>query len=407
MTSLSATSNYALRSCPQCAGLAVQTIHEGRFVLPEGHPLESMVRVVACEYCGACFNDTASTWQDYDRYYCNISKYADLRLSSGSGSSLEDSRRLAETAGTIRDLAGATTGRILDIGCGAGGLLDGLAANGFKTLFGMDPAPACAAEVTRRGHRGVVGTINHHPFGRNQAFDGVVLSHVLEHIRDVEVALANVRDLLKPDGWLYVEVPDAARYCECLIAPFQDFNLEHINHFSAGSLRNLIMANGWHVAYQAGKTIDLGYGREYPATYAFARPALPVNFSEPDPTLRAMLESYAARSAQSMLAIKRLIDAEVRTGKFVVWGAGQFTMRFLGEYPTQIQQIAAIVDSNPVHHGRMIAGRRILAPSELNGRIAAEIPIVICSLVSRESIEAQIRTQGLSNRVIRLSLEAE
>ena len=40
--------------------------------------------------------------------------------------------------------------------------------------------------------------------------------------------------LLKTDGLLYVEVPDAVAYTEYLYAPFQDFNTEHINHFSRG-----------------------------------------------------------------------------------------------------------------------------------------------------------------------------
>jgi hypothetical protein len=53
----------SVRPCPQCAGTTVLPIHEGRFVLPEGHPLEPVVRVVACGVCGFCFNDTA-----FDRF---------------------------------------------------------------------------------------------------------------------------------------------------------------------------------------------------------------------------------------------------------------------------------------------------------------------------------------------------
>jgi predicted RNA methylase len=381
----------------------VQTIDEGRFVLPAGHPLEPIVRVVACEQCGFCFNDTRCTREDYDRYYRDVSKYADPRLSSGAGASPEDTRRLADTAEAIQDFTDSTSTSILDIGCGAGGLLDGLATLGFKTLVGMDPASACAAEVTRRGHRGVVGTLDDHPLGGDPLFGGIVLSHVLEHVRDVPAALASVRRLLAPDGWLYVEVPDAVRYGECLIAPYQDFNLEHINHFSGGSLRNLLAAHGWHVAREAAKTLDLGHGRGYPAVYAFARPASPAAF-EPDPTARHALAAYATESARGMQAIQRMLESHVQAGPIVVWGAGQFTMRLLGETSLGRARIAAFVDSNPIHHGRTLAGRPILPPAELPHHVAAEAPIVIGSLVNLESIEGAIRNLGLANPLGRLTV---
>jgi ubiquinone/menaquinone biosynthesis C-methylase UbiE len=392
----------AVRPCPQCAGVAVQLIHEGLFVLPAGHPLEPVVRVVACEQCGFCFNDTPCSREDYDRYYRDISKYADPRLSSGAGASPQDTRRLAETAGVIRDFAGTAAASILDIGCGAGGLLDSLAMLGFKPLVGMDPAPACVEQVTRRGHRGVVGTLDDHPLGGDRSFGGIVLSHVLEHVRDVEAALASVRRLLAPDGWLYVEVPDATRYGECLIAPFQDFNLEHINHFSAGSLRNLLKAHSWCVAREAAKTLDLGHGRGYPAVYAFARPALPTAV-ETDPTARNALAAYTTESIRSMQAIERMLESEVRGRPILVWGVGQFTMRLLGETSLGRAAIAAFIDSNPVHHGRTLAGRPILAPAELHGHVAADSPIVIGSLVNLESIEVAIRDSGLANTIIRLT----
>jgi SAM-dependent methyltransferase len=397
-----AAASAAVRPCPQCAGLVVQTIHEGRFVLPAGHPLEPVVRVVACELCGFCFNDTPCSQEAYDRYYREISKYADPRLSSGAGASPEDTRRLAQTAGVIRDFAGSAPASVLDIGCGAGGLLDSLAAVGFTSLAGMDPAPPCAAEVARRGHRGIVGTLDDHPLGGEQSFGGIVLSHVLEHVRDVQAALASVRRLVAPDGWLYVEVPDAARYGECLIAPFQDFNLEHINHFSAGSLRNTLATQGWHVAQEGAKTMALGNGRGYPAVFAFARPAPPVAAAT-DAIARDALATYTKRSAACMRRLEPLLEALVAAGPIAVWGVGQFTMRLLGETALGRATLSAFVDSNPIHQGRTLASRPIVAPRDLGRFISADTPIVIGSLVNLESIEASIHDLRLANRVIRLS----
>ena len=401
MTVAGSASATAVRACPLCAGVVVQTIHDGRFVLPEGHPLEPVVRVVACDHCGFCFNDTTCTREDYDRYYREISKYADPRVSSGAGASPEDTRRLADTAEAIRDFASSATERILDIGCGAGGLLDALASLGFTSLTGMDPAPACAEEVTRRGHRGVVGTLDDHSFGGN-LYSGIVLSHVLEHVRDVSAALASVRRLLAADGWLYVEVPDAARYGECLIAPYQDFNLEHINHFSAGSLRSLLAVHGWSVTGEGTKTLALGHGRWYPAVYAFTRPA-PAASIALDSGTRDALVAYVTESAKRMRTINQLLDSRIVSRPIVVWGVGQFTMRLLGATVLGQATITAFVDSNPVHHGRTLRGRPIVAPAELQRHVAADESIVIGSLVNLESIESMIRDLGLANPIIRLT----
>ncbi len=402
MTEPAAAIATSVRPCPQCAGTTVQPIHEGRFVLPEGHPLEPVVRVVACGGCGFCFNDTPCSREDYDRYYREISKYADPRLSSGAGSSPEDARRLATTASAIRDFGVSTSGRILDIGCGAGGLLDNLKAIGYSSLAGMDPAPACAAEVTRRGYCGVVGTLDDHPLGGEQPFDGVVLSHVLEHVRDVPAALASIRELLAPDGWLYVEVPDAARYGECLIAPYQDFNLEHINHFSASTLRHVLTTHGWLVARAGEKTLALGHDREYPAVFAFARPSAPTSVAT-DSTTRGALATYVSHSSSCMEQIEAMLESHVLAGPIAVWGVGQFTMRLLGETVLGRATITAFVDSNPIHHNRTLAGSPIVAPAEVHRHISADTPIVIGSLVNLESIEASMRDLGLANPVIRLA----
>ncbi len=394
----------SVRSCPQCGCRGASLIHEGRFVLPEGHPLEPGVRVVACATCGQCFNDTANTRTDYDRYYRDVSKYADPQLSSGAGTAAEDRQRLDDMARSIAEYAGRPEGCVLDVGCGAGGLLDSLREVGFTSLAGMDPSPACAMEVFGRGHRGLVGTLDDHTLDPQERFSGVILSHVMEHVCDVPAALAAVSRLVAPDGWLYVEVPDATRYAECLIAPFQDFNLEHINHFSGGSLGNVMQAHGWRIDRAGGKTLALPQGRGYPAIYVFARRADPVTPSRED-TVRESLTDYVAQSSRMMGAIDRRLQKHAIGRPIAVWGVGQLTMRLLGETSLGRAEIAVFADSNPIHHGRTLAGRTIVAPQEFSAHVGPAVPILIGSLVNLESIERSIRHAGIHNPILRLDFE--
>jgi hypothetical protein len=78
-------------------------------------------------------------------------------------------------------------------------------------------------------------------------------------------------------------------------------------------------------------------------------------------------------------------------------------MRLLGETALGQATLLAFVDSNPIHQGRTLAGRPILAPADLGRFIANDTPIVIGSLVNLESIEASIRDLGLANPLMRLS----
>ena len=399
LISVSAT-RPALRPCPQCNGTIVQIIHEARYVLTDEHPLAPLVSVVTCSRCGFCFNDTPNKRIDYDRYYREFSKYADAKLSSGAGVNPEDNLRLTDTAKYIFDIAGPTEGAILDIGCGVGGLLDALKGVGYPRRYGMDPAPACAAAVAERGHHGIVGTLDYHPLSQGM-FDGIILSHVLEHVRDVRSALNSVRQLLSEKGWLYVEVPDAMRYAECLVAPFQDFNLEHINHFTLTSLGNVLRVNGWKVMSDGLKWFPLPGGNRYPAIYSLVRPDA-ASSVDADFTGQVGLEEYVRKSTSIMRTIEHGLEQSTGGREIAVWGVGQLTMRLLGCSGLDASRVVAFIDSNPVLHGKQLAGKPIYAPQEVAAKLAGDVPILIGSVVNSASIHAAIRNQGVTNGIVSL-----
>lgn len=100
--------------------------------------------------------------------------------------------------------------RVLVLGCGSGPELAMLAELGAETLVGMDLDPTLLALVRLRAERrggAVHGDGERLPFAR-ESVDLVILSHVLEHVREPARVLAEAWSTVAPGGLLYLEVPN-------------------------------------------------------------------------------------------------------------------------------------------------------------------------------------------------------
>ncbi len=108
---------------------------------------------------------------------------------------------------TMRHLPKPELGnRLLDIGCGNGDFLVQAKNYGWE-VEGVDP-DSKAAEVARaRGLKVHVGTVDA-VRDQYESFDGITLSHVVEHVYDPVALLRDCHKLLKPGGWIWVDTPN-------------------------------------------------------------------------------------------------------------------------------------------------------------------------------------------------------
>src|ERR1044071_9600093 len=92
-------------------------------------------------------------------------------------------------------------GRVLDVGCGTGALMDQLQACSSE-LWGVDVSPEALKYCALRGHRRLVmADATNTPF-RSEYFDVITAIGLIEHLeRDVDF-LMELKRLLKPDGVL-------------------------------------------------------------------------------------------------------------------------------------------------------------------------------------------------------------
>jgi len=136
--------------------------------------------------------------------------------------------------------------RLLDLGFGRGYLMRVAPAYGFE-VYGVDSSQAQVDRLTLEfGDRVARAVVGRDPIPW-QAFDVVVMSHVLEHLPDPRAALEQVADVLNPGGLLYVAVPDlGSMHFKVLGKHWEAINpLVHLQYFTETSLSTLLTSAGF------------------------------------------------------------------------------------------------------------------------------------------------------------------
>ena len=147
-------------------------------------------------------------------------------------------------------------GRVLDVGCGAGNTGPGLRAAGAEHLTGVEFVPDAAEAARARFdevHSGAIEDALPHLQG---PFDTILCLDVLEHLRDPEPVVRELRALASPRGQLKVSVPNARHvslvYDLVVRGTFHytDWghrDRTHLRWFTRRDIVELLDVTGWHV----------------------------------------------------------------------------------------------------------------------------------------------------------------
>ena len=149
-------------------------------------------------------------------------------------------------AKAVERIAGGL-GRVLDIGCGPGALLDAFRRRGWETL-GTELTEESAARARQSGMPMHVGPLDSWPWPDGH-FDAVSMWHVLEHWPEPLPVLKRVWSLLRPGGVFLVSVPNFGSP-EARLARDGWFHLDvprHLVHFTGGSLGAVLTAVGFSI----------------------------------------------------------------------------------------------------------------------------------------------------------------
>lgn len=113
-----------------------------------------------------------------------------------------------QIGGLLRDYVTKPDARILDAGCGTGGLIKTLRSQipGWSWQ-GVDASPlACELARERADVEVIEATLTDLPYAADE-FDAIVSADVIYHIEDDEFALREMNRTLRPGGLLIINVP--------------------------------------------------------------------------------------------------------------------------------------------------------------------------------------------------------
>jgi 2-polyprenyl-3-methyl-5-hydroxy-6-metoxy-1,4-benzoquinol methylase len=152
-------------------------------------------------------------------------------------------------------------GRLLDVGCATGVLLERAALRGW-TAEGVEVSDYAAAQCRARGLRVHQGLLEDAPL-RPASFDVIVVDNTIEHVDDPRRMLERLHGLLAPGGLISLETPNEAGWLHFLLRRFW-FHYkpqEHLYFFSPDTLGRLLREAGFRVlgSRRTAKLVTLSY----------------------------------------------------------------------------------------------------------------------------------------------------
>jgi 2-polyprenyl-3-methyl-5-hydroxy-6-metoxy-1,4-benzoquinol methylase len=226
--------------CPACGQTARAA---GGFDAP-------LYRFDRCGGCGALYAREIPDAATLERLYRSEGEQDAWRAATPAKAeaSAADRELLADLARGGFSLAGK---RLLDVGCGAGGLLRAARDAGMQPA-GLEVNPETARSTRGLGFEVHEGTVEDYD-GEPGSFDAVTLNQVLEHLADPAAVVRRLGALLRPGGRLVFATPHAGSRSIRIFGArhVHVFSFAHLQLFSLGAIDALARGAGLSVVHAA------------------------------------------------------------------------------------------------------------------------------------------------------------
>jgi len=223
---------------------------------------------------------------------------------------------------------------IIEVGCGKGYFLEMLLSKGFD-ISGFDPT-----------YEGQNPRVRRHYFeaGVGIQGDGLILRHVLEHIRDPFQFLLQLKEANGGSGKIYIEVPEFNWICEH--RSWFDIFYEHVNYFRISDFHRMF-----------GTIIDSGhvFGNQY--LYVVAELA----------TLRKPTIDMDDRVSMPVDFARSMSLQSAGANHAAIWGGASKGVIYSLLMSRNGKVINTVIDINPAKQGKYLPLTGLLVEAPATG----------------------------------------
>lgn len=222
------------------------------------HSSSEPVRIVKCNACGLIYANPRPAAQKIKDAYNSMVDEDYLAEEMG--------RRMSARTILKRLNKARVHGRLLDVGCATGFLLDE-ARKANWDVYGVELSGWAAGYAKDKFGISAIfrGTLEdaHYP---DNYFDAVILKDSIEHLLDPKATLVEIRRILKPSGIICINTPDCGSFISKILkARWWGIKQSHLYYFNCKTLWKMLDVTG----FKPIKTVP--HARSFSVKYWFTK----------------------------------------------------------------------------------------------------------------------------------------
>ena len=225
---------------------------EDRYLITAARPSVPK-EIIKCADCGLIYARPFLSPEKLNSFY--------IKMSDEEYKNEEYGRRISAKKILNKLKKNSERGRILDIGCATGFLLDEARREGWEA-YGVELSKWCVDHAKNNlGLNVFCGLLKDACF-EDDFFDAAVLNDVIEHLPDPKDTLTEIRRILKKGGIICINTPDIDSLLSKLLkARWWGINQAHLFYFTKKTLSKMLKSIGFSQLKFTGhpRTFSLKY----------------------------------------------------------------------------------------------------------------------------------------------------
>lgn len=344
------------------------------------------LNVVTCKKCYHCFLKKIPNQKTMNYLYSNYYNYPSPLESNFEPT--RDNRFLSFFKKNVSsNLKEASSKKLLEIGCYDGYILHNIKKTGLS-VTGCDPSKG--AEIGKKFGLNIIKQFFKPNYFTNKKlfFDIVISRHFLEHTIKPKEILSNILKVMKPNGYLILEIPNIEFYLNKGL--LEVFSLQHLHGFSSSSIIYLLNNIGMN-AVKIEKT---------PENLIVLCQKGKNKKKVDSKNWKIVIKKFINKFKKNKKKINQILNKYIKQKKTIAfWGGGGFSVAAINLYGVAKKDISYIIDSDSKKWGKQYLDHSIPIISPTKAKKKEPSLIVITSYYT-DNIKHQINKMKFSAKVL-------